>query len=235
LLDLWAEADPALLVSAAGSEAGVHLLEVSLRVGDFADFADLSAEEQARQARDLVTFDKSLIGLLEAPRVKLDRLWTRRVLRVGAGLVTLVVLVAGGLYLRSQREAARDWALGRPYKASSVYPTVGCKSPDQDCPESPFYFFHTQDEDRPWLEIDLGAKRRFSAVKIVNREDCCADRAIPLAFEVSTDHTKWRELGRRNEVFNTWQHEFAPVSARWVRVIALKKTPLHLRRIAVLR
>lgn len=233
--DMWAEADPALFVSAAGSEAGAHLIEVSLRVGDFADFADLSSEEQARQARDLVAFVKSLILVLEAPRVKLDRVWTRRVLRVGGAFTLFVALVAGGLYLRSQREMDRDWAYGRPYKASSAYPNVGCKSPDQDCAESPFFFFHTQDEDHPWLEIDLGSKRRFSAVKVVNREDCCADRAAPLAFEVSLDHTKWREVARRNETFNTWHQDFAPVTARWVRVIGLKKTSLHLHRVSVLR
>src|SRR5262249_53951653 len=116
LSDMWAEADPALFVSAAGSEAGAHQIEVSLRVGDFADFADLSTEEQARQSRELITFVKSLIGVLEAPRVRLDRVWTRHVLRVGGGFALLVTLLAGGLYLRSQRENARDWALGRPYK-----------------------------------------------------------------------------------------------------------------------
>jgi hypothetical protein len=235
LLDLWADAERALLVSAAGSDGAVHLLEVSLRVGDFADFADLSPEEQARQARDLVTFVRTLIGVLEAPRVSLDRLWTRRVLRVGAGLAILFGLVVLALSLRSQQENARDWARGRPYKTSSVYPNVGCKSPEQDCAASPFYFFHTMEEEHAWIEIDLGTKRRFSAIKLVNREDCCADRAVPLAFEVSLDHNKWQEVARRTEAFNSFTQEFAPQTARWVRVILLRKSALHLRRVSVLR
>jgi hypothetical protein len=235
LLELWHEAERSLLVSAAGGEPGVHLLEVSLRVNDFADFAELSAEEQARKARDLVAFVRTLIGLLEAPRVSLDRLWTRRVLRVGLGFAVLVGSVMLALSLSSRQENARDWARDRPYKTSSVYPNVGCKSPEQDCPESPFYFFHTQEEDHAWIEIDLGTKRRFSAIKVVNRTDCCADRAAPLAFEISSDHTKWHEVARRNEVFNTWTQEFAPQSARWVRLVLLKKSALHLHRFSVLR
>jgi len=235
LLDLWADAERSVLVSAAGGEPGVHLLEVALRVNDFADFADLSPEEQARQARSLVAFVRHLIGVLEAPRVSLDRLWTRRVLRIGVGFGVLLGLVVLASSLRARQESARDWARDRPYKTSSVYPNVGCKSPQQDCVESPFYFFHTQEEEHAWVEIDLGAKRRFSAVKLVNREDCCAERAAPLAVEISLDHVKWHEVARRNEVFNTWTQEFAPQSARWVRVIQLRKSVLHLHQFAVLR
>lgn len=235
LLELWSRADRGMLVSAAGSEGEVHALEVSLRVGDFADFAELAPEEQARQARDLLAFLRTLLGLLEAPRVSLDRVWTRRVLRTSLACLVFVGLCAGAVFLRSQRERDRDWAHGRPYKTSSVYPAVGCKSPDQDCAESPFYFFHTLDDDHAWIEIDLGAKRRFSALKLVNREDCCADRAVPLAFEISNDHKTWREVVRRTEVFNTWYQEFSPVSARYVRVILLRKSSLHLRKFSVLR
>ena len=235
LLELWADADRSVLVGAAGGEAGVHLLEVSLRVSDFADFADLSGEEQARQARDLVAFVRNLIGALEAPRVSLDRLWTRRVLRLGFGFGVLLGLVVLALSLRSRQESARDWARDRPYKTSSVYPNVGCKSPEQECAQSPFYFFHTQEEESAWIEIDLGTKRRFSAIKVVNREDCCADRASPIAFEVSVDHIKWREVVRRTEVFNTWNQEFPPQNARWVRLVLLKKSALHLRKFSVLR
>ncbi|HEX5101122.1 MAG TPA: discoidin domain-containing protein [Polyangiaceae bacterium] len=235
LRELFAEADRSMLLAAAGGEGGLHAVEVALRVDDFADFAELSSEEQARQARDLVTFVRAVGTLLETPRVSLDRLWTRRVLRMGLAFVVLAAALGGAVYARSQRDNARDWARGRPYRASSVYTIPGCKSPDQDCPESPFFFFHTMEEDHPWLEIDLGGKRRFSAVRIVNREDCCADRAVPLAVEVSNDRTTWHEVARRNETFNTWYAEFAPTSARYVRVTTLKKAALHLHRVAVLR
>jgi len=235
LRELWAEAEPSLLVAAAGSEGGVHAVEAALRVDGFADFAELSAEEQARQARDLVAFVRSLGAVLETPRVSLDRLWTRRMLRTGLGVVVVGALLGGAIFARSQQDNARDWARGRPYKPSSAFPVPVCKSPDQECPESPFFFFHTMEEDRPSLEIDLGAKRRFSAVRIANREDCCADRAVPLVVEVSNDHTKWHEVARRTETFNTWYAEFAPTSARYVRVATTRKSVLHLHRVAVLR
>ncbi len=235
LLELWGRADPQPLVDAAGGESAAHALEVALRVSDFADFADVESGEQARQARDLLAFLRALLVTLETPRVRLDRVWTRRILRTSGSLLLLLALLTGGLVLRSQQERDRDLARDRPYKTSSAYPAVGCKSPEQDCPESPFYFFHTLEDEPAWIEIDLGGKHRFSAVKLVNREDCCADRAAPLAVEISTDHKAWHEVARRTEVFNTWYTSFDPVSARWVRVVTLRKSALHLKRFAVLR
>src|SRR6185369_7843409 len=128
-------------------------------------------------------FLRSLLTVLETPRVRLDRVWTRRIVRLGGAFVFLAAVFVGVMLLRSFRERDRDWAIGKPYKTSSTYPNVGCKSPDQDCPESPFFFFHTLEDDRAWVEIDLGTKRHISAIKLINREDCCAERAVPLAVE----------------------------------------------------
>jgi F5/8 type C domain len=232
---LWAEAEPGLLASAAGDEGSAHALAAALKVDGFVEFADLSAEEQARQARDLATFTRTLLTNIEAPRVRLDKVYFQRILRTGGALVLLAGLVVLGWSARNWSERERDIARGRPYKTSSTYPGVGCKSPDQDCPESPFYFFHTLDDERPWVEIDLGGKRRFSAVRLINREDCCGERAVPLAIEVSTDHKTWREIARRDDTFNTWYKDFPPVTAHYVRAIALHKTLLHLRRFSILR
>ncbi len=232
---LWARADAALLAAAAGGEGSVHTLEAALKTGGFAAFAELSQEEQARQARELMTFARTLLTNLEAPRVSVDRIYFRRVWRTGGLLLLLAALLAVALSARAWRDRERDWARGRPYHTSSVYPNVGCKSPEQDCPESPFFFFHTLEDDHPWIELDLGGKRRFSSIRIVNREDCCAERAVPLAIEVSQDHKTWREIARRTETFNTWTQDFPPVTARYVRAIGLKKGILHFRRFSVLR
>jgi hypothetical protein len=232
---LWGRADATLLAGAAGGEGAVHALEAALKTEGFAAFAELSREEQARQARDLTTFARTLLTTVEAPRVSVDRIYFRRILRTGGLCVLLGILVAVVLFTRAWHDRERDWARGRPYHTSSTYPAVGCKSPDQDCPESPFFFFHTLEDDRPWVELDLGGKRRFSSIRIVNREDCCAERAVPLAIEVSQDHKTWREIARRTETFNTWTKDFAPVTARYVRAIGLKKGILHFRRFSVLR
>jgi len=235
LPDLWVSAEQALLLAAAGGDGALYALHTALKVDGFAEFAELSSEEQARQARDLLAFCRTLLVAIEAPRVRLDKLITQRLVRSGGGVLLCIGLVVAGLAFRSWSERERDLARDRPYKASSVYPSVGCKSPDQDCPESPFFFFHTADDDRPWIEIDLGAKKRFTAFRIVNREDCCADRAVPLAVEVSTDKKTWHEIARRTDTFNTWYASVTPVSARYVRAIALRKTTLHFHRFSILR
>lgn len=235
LAALWAGAPVDLLANAAGGEGAAHALAAALVVDGFVEFAALSAEEQARQSRDLAVFARSLLTLVEAPRVRLDKLYVQRIVRTGGLLLLLVLLGVAALTTRSWRERQRDLAQGRPYRTSSVYPAVGCKSPDQDCPESPFFFFHTMDDDHPWVEIDLGGKKKFSAIRIVNREDCCAERAVPLAIEVSNDRKTWHEIVRRDDTFNTWYKDFAPVSARYVRAISLHKTLFHLRRFSVLR
>jgi hypothetical protein len=232
---LWAGAERGLLAEVAGGEGAMHALEASLALERFSDFAELAAEEQARQARDLAAFARNLLTTLETPRVRLDKLYAQRVLRTGGGLFALGALVGLVMFARTWRESERDLTRDRPYKASSTYPAVGCKSPQQDCPESPFFFFHTLEEDRPWLEIDLGGKKKFSAVKLVNREDCCGERSLPIAIEISNDHKTWREVSRRTEPYTTWHQSFAPVNARYVRVVALRKTALHLKRFAVLR
>jgi hypothetical protein len=235
LTELWARADGALLANAAGGEGAVHALEAALKVESFAEFAELLREEQARQARDLAVFARALLTSVEAPRVRVDKLYFRRIFRTGGVFALVAVLLGIALSARAWHERERDYARGRPYHTSSQYPGVGCKSPDQDCPESPFFFFHTMEEDRPWVEIDLGGKRHFSAVRVINREDCCGERAVPLAIEVSSDHKTWREVARRDDTFNTWYKEFSPVTARYVRAIILKKGILHLRRLSVLR
>jgi hypothetical protein len=232
---LWAGAPAGLLATAAGGEGSAHVLAASLALDGFVEFAALSAEEQARQSRDLAVFARSLLALVEAPRVRLDRLYLQRIVRSGGLLLALAVIAVGALSTRSWNERQRDLARGRPYRTSSMYPGVGCKSPDQDCPESPFFFFHTQEEDRPWVELDLGGKKRFSAVRIINREDCCGERAVPLAIEVSNDRKTWREVARRDDTFNNWYKEFPPVSAHYVRAISLHKALFHLRHFSVLR
>lgn len=235
LVALWAGAPLSLLATAAGGEGAVHVLEASLAVDGFVGFAALAADEQARQSRDLAVFARSLLALVEAPRVRLDKLYVQRIVRSGGLVLVLAVLAVLALTTHSWSERQRDLARDRPYRTSSAYPAVGCKSPDQDCPESPFFFFHTLEDDRPWVEIDLGGKKKFSAVRIINREDCCGERAVPLAIEVSNDRKNWREVARRDDTFNNWYKDFTPVSARYVRAISLHKTLFHLRRVSVLR
>jgi len=84
-----------------------------------------------------------------------------------------------------------------------------------------------------WVEIDLGAPRKVRRVEVVNRGDCCADRATPLVAEVSNDRVTWSQVARRDEPFGSWKVSFPPRVARYVRLRAAKHTVLHLQAIAV--
>src|SRR5690606_40609796 len=91
------------------------------------------------------------VGLLGGIGVSSGRYsppWLSRALRVG-----LLILLVGGIGWGTV--AVREWmieldnvARGKPWTTSSQYPTASCRSPAQKCPESPSFFFHTNDENR---------------------------------------------------------------------------------------
>lgn len=224
------------LIAAAGSESELSALEPALAGRTLAEQSELSSEEQSRSAHAMLRFARSLLMDLEAPRVRVDRLWFQRLYRCGGLLVLFALIAFGALKIRDQFLHQRDVAYMKPWRTSSVYTaTTSCPSPRQQCAESPFFFFHTLEDERPWLEIDLEQKIKISAAVVENRQDCCADRAMPLAILVSNDRKSWREVVRRTDVFGTWSPKFSPVSARYVRVQVMKRGPLHLHRVSILR
>jgi hypothetical protein len=224
------------VIAAAGGESELGALESALSGATFVEQSELSPDELGRSAHALSRFARALLIDLERPRVHVDRVWFQRLWRCG-GLVALLLFVVFGVFkVNSMMLDARDVARGKPWRTSSLYTaTTSCPSPRQQCAESPFFFFHTLDDDRPWLEIDLETKQRIVGAIIENREDCCADRAVPLVIQVSTDHKNWKDVARRTEIFGTWSPSFTPVTARWVRIMVMKKTSLHLHRASILR
>jgi hypothetical protein len=200
----------------------------------FVDFFELVPEQQLRVARELRQVADALLSASRTTRDEIDSVWRRRALTIGL-VLTVIAGVAGGiLLLGAWQEVKGDLAAGRPWRTSSVYGSIGCKSPAQVCTEGPDYFFHTAEEERPWVEIDLGSAKSIAAVRIENRKDCCAERAVPLSVEVSTDQKQYREVLHKQDTFRSWKAEFAPVKARYVRVRAARKTLLHLSRVRVL-
>ncbi|HEX7670331.1 MAG TPA: discoidin domain-containing protein, partial [Polyangiaceae bacterium] len=153
---------------------------------------------------------------------------------IGGLLALGALFVAIPLVLSSRLEERKDLALGKAWTASSSLSDVGCTSPLQTCAASPDYFFHTLEEDNPWLAIDLGSKKTISAVRVKNRADCCADRAVPLIVETSLDNKSWQRVARRTEEFTDWKAKFAPTTARFVRLTVPRRTLLHLQAVRVL-
>jgi hypothetical protein len=200
----------------------------------FIDFFELGQEEQLRVARQLQRVADALLSASRTTRDEIDSVWRRRALTIGVLLTVIAGVALGISLLGAWQEVRSDLAAGRPWRTSSVYGAIGCKSPAQVCAEGPDYFFHTAEEERPWVEIDLGSVQSIAAVRIDNRRDCCAERAVPFSVEVSTDKKQYREVLHKQDAFRSWKGEFAPVKARYVRLRASRRTLFHLSRVRVL-
>lgn len=232
--ELWASARPEFLEAASkfGKGADPNLLRSQIEGRTFLDFAELPASEQARLSRSLRRLAEGMATALDTGQNQIDRLWLRRVLRVSGLLVLIGVLMLFVSWTFEWAEAGHDLAAGAEWSASSLYPgEPGCKSPEQECVNSPNYFVHTNEEDMPWLLFDLKTKQKLSGVRIENRLDCCYERAIPLVVEVSDDAKQWRDVARRTTDFSTWKESFDTVEARYVRIRILKRTNLHFSRV----
>jgi hypothetical protein len=125
-----------------------------------------------------------------------------------------------------------DLAKGKPWHASSaLFP---CYPERIDCGGAKTtIFFHTQEENEPWVVIDLQTPTQFKSISVVNRRDGAKERAVPLALEVSDDEKSWRQLARRDEEFSVWKPSIEQTTARFIRLKALKKTYLHLDAVKV--
>jgi hypothetical protein len=189
--------------------------------------ADLSDAERVEEIGVLQRFLRHRIALFAGSARQVRRRALRRrlpaLLLAGAPLLAIAVL----LWVTH-----RDLAANRPWRASSALPD--CDLAFNTCAgQSVNIFFHTLEEQSPWVEVDLGAIKRFSRVIVTNRQDCCMERAVPLAIEVSTDGTAYNEVARRQDTFSEWDAKFHPVQARYVRARALRRTLLHLEGLSV--
>lgn len=234
LYDLWQKTDQTLLLNAAADPDALAEIESRVAGASFVDFAELDREEQHRLAWALRRFVSGLLASIDRAQVALDRLRIQRLYRVGLVLFLFVIAVPSAALFREWQERRGDLALDRPWKASSQS-LPGCESPAQTCGQSSNFFFHTTEEESPWVMIDLGSKREFSEVIIENRSDCCPERAAPLVIEVGSDKNRWKQVASRPDVFSTWKASFSSVKERYVRVRATRKTILHLNRVRILR
>jgi hypothetical protein len=231
----WAVLSASLLEKAAGSAERVPELVRLIDESSFADAWEVPAEQRALRATELAQAAKSLLDELDwATRVR-DALWLQRVLRLALLVAGILVVMTTVRWFVDRTEQGRDLAIGKPWRASSAVSNVGCASPLQECGESNDYFFHTTDENGPWLEIDLGKPLKFSGLRVENRRDCCFDRSVPLVVEVSDDQKSFREIARRTSGFSSWLASFSPTQARYVRLRVARQSLLHLSRVRVLR
>lgn len=167
-------------------------------------------------------------GMVQPPLAPAPR--TLRWLNLFVMGVVLLTLLAG---LSRRLATPADLAKNKPWRASSsLYPCF----PDR------IYcggvrtaiFFHTQEENEPWVELDLKEPTTFSTVEVTNRRDGFQERASPLALEASDNQSDWRTLAETNATFSVWKPSFAKTTARFIRLRAKRQTFLHLEGIRVM-
>lgn len=215
---------------------------------DVLERADVPGHEQAHGewARDVQLasdFVRALLRHLSAGEERELWLLRRRVLRVtGVGALLLCALVAVVFLPRALRP---QLAANAPWRVSSAAPgfpvrgtggsSLRARAPTlvPDVAAETSLFFHTDMEASPWIEFDLGRVRSLHRLRLVNRADCCWERAAPLVIELSTDRKHYREVARRDELFYDWSTSLGGEQGRYVRVRSLRPTVLHLIRVEV--
>jgi hypothetical protein len=159
----------------------------------------------------------------------------RRVVRASVLLAVGVVLATALLPLLDSLRSRADLAKGKPWRASSTYAV--CRPEALVCGEaSSSIFFHTNFENQPWVEIDLGAPTTFSSVVVRNRRDGpqdVLDRAVPLILEVGDDQQHWTQLSEITHPFTSWRASVNANTARYVRLRSPRQTYLHLDAVQV--
>ncbi len=218
-----------LLAAAEGKLSVDHLRELVLD----RSFASGSDDEAEAAARVLAPIVRRLLELERPALPNPDRILQQRAVRSGGLALLFVFALLVRPLQRAWLEPALDLAAGKPWVASSNG-EAACESPAQRCSSARDFFFHTKEEENPWLEIDLQAPRRFSALRVINRQDCCGERAVPLVAEVSTDHQTWRQVAHQSEPFDAWHPRFPALAARWLRLRVPRRSHLHLYEVRVL-
>jgi hypothetical protein len=170
---------------------------------------------------------RALLEVARTPERGLEQAFARRLLRIGVAVLLLALAGIFGAQTAARIALSPNLAEGKPWRASSTYKGFSAEAGVCDGNKTRI-FFHTNREQEPWVELDLGEPTLIERVDVRNRRDCCRDRSFPLAIEGSLDGREWQELGRQTEPFSEWALEFEPTKARYVRAKALKRTFFHL-------
>lgn len=215
LATLWNETPPELLQEAAGGIEAAEAVRKTLADGEHAPLLEVTDEDAARAGK----FVAALVALVDIPRRRMQRVRFQRGSRMGLAAVALLLVAYGVRALI----LGPNLVSGRPFRTSSSWAGCPCDG----------IFFHTEKENNPWLEYDLGKPKAFQSIEIKNRPDCCEERAIPLVLEVSNDRTNWTEVVRRDKEFTTWTAKFPRRTARYVRLRVPRITELHFKEVVL--
>ncbi|MFN7492227.1 MAG: discoidin domain-containing protein [Cyclobacteriaceae bacterium] len=155
----------------------------------------------------------------------------------------LLTLLAISLFWWSIASAQiENFALKKRATASSFTEVGGLKFPGGavDGIKNGAYGFHTQREDNPWWQVDLGMEIAIEKIVIYNRQDCCSERARTIQVFLSTDGVNFENAyqhkgsifgGARDQKPLQVQLQFK--MARFVRLQLNERNALHLDEVEV--
>ena len=216
LAELWDKADARLVSQAAGGDAFVSAMRQVLV--DQTRQGALGTEPAAvRRAGEFVGALIAALGAGERARI---RRWMRRARRPALFVGVPLALVLGWL-VWPRPNLATNYRLSSSMRACTELFSCGNA------------FFHTQEEDSPWIEYDLGEPRVLHRIEVANRSDCCGERTLPLIVELSLDQNNWQEVARITETFNVWKRSLDKPTARYVRLRVGRRSTLHLARVEI--
>jgi hypothetical protein len=215
---LWAEYPPDALLRAASDPASLDAIKRSFDVSPSGALE--TAPEDATRAR---AFVQALLGELEGPRRRVERVLLQRWTRL---MLIPVAVLALALGIR-QLTLGPNLAAKKPFRTSSSWP--GCAS-DPGCMAQ---LFHTEPQNHPWVEFDLLKPTKIQRIEVTNRSDCCSERAVPLVAEVGMDQVNWTPISRRDADFSSWTINFPPRTARYVRLRVAGHSTFHLKDVAI--
>jgi hypothetical protein len=185
------------------------------------------------ERRPLALAIQQICSAVIGSRIASAELGARRELqRVTRNIVTLLGAVGFASLAVQYWHVHGDLARGKTWRASSEL--VNCRPIAKGgCAGRPSIFFHTKEEQNPWIEYDLGVPTKLSRVIVENATDGLRERAIPLVVEISDNQKDWSEVARITRTFESWTPSFPEVSARYVRFRAARVTYLHLSQIEI--
>jgi hypothetical protein len=198
---------------------------------DVSTVARLSEADRRREAESARRTLHAVIQALAGATMRRRRVLAQRVVRTGMFGILLSAVVVGVVLLVARLLQHPNFLERATMRTSSDYSGFSRDTHISDGRRTRL-LFHTNKEDNAFAEFDMGVAKTVTFIELVNRHDCCDDRALPLAVEVSPDGKEWKEVFRRSEPFSELRQKIGPIYVRTVRVRALKKTWLHLERVA---
>jgi hypothetical protein len=224
-------ADAAMIVSEAsrilhGGTISSPPAEVGAALGIVSDNQslriDLSGAEE--QARTKFVLESAADWL----RHRLDLRTSREIRRArlvgtlaGAAASVLLLALLVALILRPT-----NLARNRPVQASSRAPQSLAPADGSGLVngvKEHTYGIHTNNENSPWVMVDLQSSYAITQIAVYNRGEGWFDESLPLVLELSENGRDFVEVSRRAENFSQeqpWIYASPGVRARYIRVRA---------------